>query len=798
MGKVTLTVLASPRWRKLAGDLRAEKGRIVLMVAAILVSLIAVGTVLGAFAILTREIAANYQGTHPAEATLELDGGIDADLLQRVRQRPDVREADAREVVLARVRVDGNWRPILLFVVQDFDRMRLNTFRSESGAWPPPTGTLLVERAALRGVGGKVGDLLWVKTPNGQAQQVQLSGIVHDPGLAPAWQERQVYAYVTPATLARLGEPATLHELRVTFAKTSKNIEEVEASAAGLAAWLNGQGHPVHQIRVPPPGQHPHERQMATLLLLMLAFAVMALVLSAVLVSSSLAAMLARQVREIGVMKAIGAQSGQIAALYRVLVVALGVVAVVLAVPPSVFSAQALSGVVAGLLNFNLIQASLPWWVYATQIAAGVLVPVLVASVPIRRASRRTIREALDDHGVGAGLLSPRLSRLPYGLRNAFRRPGRLALTLGLLAAGGAMFMTALNVSRGWEFNLAKIEQTRFYDLDVRLHAPLPTTLADAVRRVPNVGKVESWGFAPAAFARAGQVDVVRTYPDRGHGSLSVMAPPAGTDLIRYPLRAGRWLRAGDTDAIVLNHAAFAQLPGAAVGGQVRLSIDGRPSVWRLCGVVEEIGSPGIAYVTDQAFARVTGTVGQASMLRVVAANRNDKPRADMVRAVEQTLAQRGAGIDLMIPLAELRTAIGGHVLLLIQSLVVMALVLGLVGLLGLGSTMSISVIERTREIGVMAAIGATPDRIVRMVVSEAVLVAMLSWLLALLLAVPLTAGLDWLIGTMGFLAPLPFVVAIPPVLVWGALLAGVGWVATLVPATRASRITVREALAHL
>ena len=130
----------SPRWRKLLGDVRAERGRMLLMVAAIAVSLTGVGGVLGAYAVLTREIAASYLGTSPADVTLDMPDGVDTALLTATRQMPGVADASAREVVLGRARIGtaGEWRRLLLFVVDDFNDLRLNTFRSESGAWPPP------------------------------------------------------------------------------------------------------------------------------------------------------------------------------------------------------------------------------------------------------------------------------------------------------------------------------------------------------------------------------------------------------------------------------------------------------------------------------------------------------------------------------------------------------------------------------------------------------------------------------------------------------------------------------------
>ena len=63
--------------------------------------------------------------------------------------------------------------------------------------------------------------------------------------------------------------------------------------------------------------------------------------------------------------------------------------------------------------------------------------------------------------------------------------------------------------------------------------------LADRLERLRGVRTAEAWGYAPAAFTRPGAIDVVRTYPDRGHGALVAMGPPPGTALVRFPLRSG-------------------------------------------------------------------------------------------------------------------------------------------------------------------------------------------------------------------------------------------------------------------
>jgi len=785
--------MVSVRLRKLLGDFRAEPGRAGLMVVALSVSLIAVGSVLGAYAILTREIAVNYQGTRPASATLEVAGGVDGALVTAVRRDPLVADAEARDVVLARVQVGPDFRPLLLFVIDDFADLRLNTFRSESGAWPPPIGSMLIERTAREMLRATTGQSVLVKTPNGKATRVPISGLVHDPGLAPAWQEREGYAYITRATLATLGEEPRLDELRVRF--RDANRRGVERAAIELGNRLVQQGHAVSEIRVPPPNEHPHQRQMTTILVMMLTFSVLSLVLSAILVATSLAALLARQVREIGIMKTIGARSSQVAWMYAIEIAALGCVSLLLALPVGVAAARGFSAAVATLLNFTLTNVALPAWVYAVQAGAALLVPVLTAAVPIVRATRTTARRAIDEYGVSADSVRHRYSSLPPALRNVLRRPARLTLTLSLLAAGGAMFMTALDVSRGWERNVAKIYETRKYDVEIRLHRAEPAAVAAALRQLAMVRRVEAWGYGPAAFATPNQLDIVHTYPDRGHGSLAVLAPPPETELIRFPLRGGRWLQVGDTDAVVLNHVALAQ-SGAALGARVWLSIAGQRSSWRVVGVVEEIGSAGVAYVTDAAFAQVTGASGGARLLRIATAATSAAEREFTIRSLEHALTDTGVGIDVAIPLSELRNAVGDHVVILIRALMAMAIVMAIVGALGLGSTMGTSVLERTREFGVMKALGATPGRISWLVVTEAAFVGALSFLLAVLCTLPLTLGIDWIVGNLGFMAPLPLVFGLAPALTWLLLTVVVALAASWLPARRAGQLTVREALA--
>jgi len=783
--------MLSARLSKLRRDVTTERGRLLLMLAALAVSLSALGAILGAWAILEREIARSYASTNPAHVTLELPAGVDARALELARSNPAVAEADAREVTLARIHVGQDWRPLLLFTPPSFEQLSINRFFPETGAWPPPTGTIAIERSAKLMAAAEQGDEVEVRAPHGRPERVRITGIVHDPGLAPAWQERSVYAYASQETLAALEGSPVLHELRVRFRDEPADLAAANQAAQGLGQWLKAQGVAVEELRVPPPRQHPHQRQMTTVLLLLVAFAALSLVLSAVLVATSLAALLARQVREIGVMKTLGARTRQLFVMYAGLVAGLGSLAVLLAWPLGLSGARLGAEAVSRMLNFDLADRGVPAWVFGVQAASGIVIPLLLALIPISRATRATVRATLDVYGARA--VSQARAWLPQTARNLLRRPQRLALTLSLLGIAGALFTTALSVAEAWDKNLAKIQETRHYDVEIRLHDARPPELA--LENVAGVKRVEWWGYDPAAFAEPGRIDTLHTYPDRGHGSLTLLAPPPRTPLISFPLLSGRWLVEGDTDAVVLNHVAAAQNPKARVGAHVTVSAEGRSAVLRVVGIVEEVGSAGVVYMSQASF---QARFGQPRLARLATVAVSPGQRTDIIRGVEQALALGHAPVEAVLPFSELRTAVGDHVIILVRALVALAGVLACVGLLGLTSAMTTAVLERAREIGVMRAVGATSRRVLRLILAEGLLTAAVSTLVAFALTLPLTALVESTIGRLGFLAPLPFVVSTGAFLGWVGLVSAFSLVATWLPARRAAGISVRQALTQV
>ena len=221
----------------------------------------------------------------------------------------------------------GSWQSALLFAVPDFEGTRVGRLRRDAGPWPTTDGDVAIEHSSLSVAGVSLGDPVSVAVANGEAVPLRTTGIVRDVELAPGWMEHVVYAFVTPATLARLGLPSTLDELRIAVRDRNPTQDDVRRVAYRVKTALEAAGHRVSNVDVPVPGEHIHAAQMDSLLYTQGAFGVLALVVCGFLVVNLIAAMLAGQVREIGVMKTLGADARDLTRMYLVFAAALGVCA---------------------------------------------------------------------------------------------------------------------------------------------------------------------------------------------------------------------------------------------------------------------------------------------------------------------------------------------------------------------------------------------------------------------------------------------------------------------------------------
>jgi putative ABC transport system permease protein len=811
---------------KLRRDLRASWSRYVLMVVAIAVSLTVFGGVLAAWATMGRESSRAYMSTEPASATILLDKAIDAKQMAAIaaqaRQRPGVIEATGRTQFTGEVQVNGRLRdiPLQVFVATPDDPMRMAKFDTQQqGSWPPSPGDIFIGEDSLSLLEVAVGDTVTVQTPGGERVRLQVAGTVYDPSLSPAPQEQTGRGYLSTTSLATSRQPALLDQLKLQVADPgqttpSRDRDTIVAVAGQVGQWLQrDHGLAIREIQVPKPYAHPHQWQADALLLSLLAGGAAALLLSAILVANMLNTLFTQQIPQIGIMKAIGARSGRIGRLYLAMTLIVAAAATLLALAPAILIGRALAGQAFGFLGIQATSLASPWWTYLVVLAAGLLLPPLLALIPLVKASRTTVRAAIDHRGGGAkpsaatGVLARlgRLRRLDRGLllalRNTVRRPARFWLSVGLLASAGTVFVAGMSLSGGVDAIEQEQTQQRTWDVDVQLASPTSVDqVTTRVEQLPDVSRVEGWNVTPTGVAGPGQLPVTRTYPDQGHGRVSVTAIPAASTTLPPPkLLEGRWLTPGETGAVVLNQITRNNtVPGIGAGDPVQLLIGGRSTTWRVVGIVEERMGGGGVYTTAEGFANATGQPQRVNQLRIATTRHDEPTRTAVADAVNSTLSGAGIKVNSAASVSRSEAISEGHMGPIVTIVLAIAIAMGIVGAIGLASTMSANILDRTREFGVMHAIGARPKAVRRIVVAEGVFLAVISCLVAVLPALGLTAVLGAGLGNLFFSAPLPFRVSLLAAGIWLALAVLGGALATDAAATRASRITVREALAYL
>lgn len=798
-----------PRWRKVLRDLWSNKTRTLLVLLSIAIGVTTIGMVLTSRLIVERDLPAVYAAVTPPSATIYTLNTFDEDMVEAVREMPEVAQAEGRRIVNVRfLTATGEWRNLQIIGVPDFANMTISKLTSEAGTYPPPARTLLLERASFSpalGLGGvQVGDTLTIEPPDGRQREVTISGSVHDLSQLPAFLQGSGYAYATFETLEWLGEPRDYNQLPYVVAENPLDAKHIWDVGRLIETRLEKSGVPVLFNVVLTPGEHPAQSFLTTVSFLLGALGILALLLSSFLIINTLAAIMAQQVKQIGMMKAIGARAGQIMSMYLAMVGLFSLFSLLLAVPLGAIGGWAIARIFANLLNFDISGLALSWQVVLVQLLIALIGPLLAAVYPILRGVRITVREAVSDQGItgsafGGGVVDRLILGLqgivPFerpvqiSLRNTFRRKGRLALTLVTLSLATAIFISIFSVRASLQQTLE--DALNFFDYDVLVQFNRPYRTDEIEREaaaVDGVQDVESWGFST----------VQRVRPDGTESdSIVVYAPNANSPLLNPTLISGRWLQPGDQNAVVLNTDVLRTEPDVTVGDTIILSLEGRDTEWVVVGIARGLLTGPNIFINYDYFSRVTRSVGEAQVVLASTDEHTPLFQTEVGQALEAHLRDAGFRVGQMQTIAQARTIIGSVFNVVIAFLLFMAVLLGIVGGLGLMGTMSINVLERTREIGVMRAIGASDSAVLWIVLVEGMVIGLVSWLIGGLLSLPLSRLMANAVGATLLQSTPTFAFSVSGAIGWLLIVILLSAVASFLPARNASRLTVREVLSY-
>jgi len=377
------------------------------------------------------------------------------------------------------------------------------------------------------------------------------------------------------------------------------------------------------------------------------------------------------------------------------------------------------------------------------------------------------------------GGITGRLAR-----ENATRNPGRTAVTAASLMIGLALVTFVTIFAAGLRGSVDRVVDRQFAgDLTVASldgFSPVPAELPAAVGAVPGVARTSGVRFANSTMI--GGPEEVTT----------VGVDPATIDgLYRAEFTAGSFadLRPGT----VIATQAFADRAGVAVGDTLRLVTPrgARPAV-RVVAVVDEggFGLLGDGLVASNAQLERQWGERRDSLVFVDAA-----PGADLATtraALDRVLDTRFPGTESQ-DREEVKEQQAGQINAILGLFYALLALSVIVSLFGIVNTLALSIFERTRELGMLRAIGTTRRQVRRSVRYEAAITALIGAVLGLVLGVVFALVVSRPLEAEGFTFALP-VGTLAVLLVVAALL---GVLAAVGPARRAARVDVLRALAY-
>jgi putative ABC transport system permease protein len=794
----------SSRWKKVWADFWSNKGRTFLTIMTIMVGTFAVGFNSNLGLYMNESMDGDYLSANPSEAEVYAYP-LNDDMVKMARSVPGVNAVEGVSTISARIlQANGTYVDIQLSALENPKDLTLNLLKPAAGEISIPIygdKQIIMDASALS-LGYKPGDTIVLELDNGRQREIKLAGYAHAATGFPYNLAKIVFAYVTPDTLDWLGgDISNYGRLAISVQENQTDQKHVTEVAQAVADRMERAGATIYFVNVYQPGHHFAWSITQGVFFVLTVLGYLTVLLSGFLIVNTITAIMTQQTRQIGIMKAVGGGTSQIVGMYGVLILGFGLGALLIAIPLANAAAQTIGGGMAEWLNFYPTPYTGYAVTYVQQAIVALIVPLLAAVFPIYNSVRVTVREAISDYGLGGNakpkkdsvnqksVLIPRPIRI--SIRNTFRRKTRLGITLFTLVLGGAVFIAVYNLWASFDKVMEDIQGYFLADINVSFdHGYRFDKVAKIAEGIPGVERAEGWLEYPGTLKMG---------DDEAGTQILFVAPPSTSDLIDPIIMTGRWLETGDENAIVIGNHLLNIFPNLKVGDWLTIETNGKETDWHIIGTYSIAGniSPPLLYVNYEYLSALIGEPDMAYSLRIITSQHDAVTQKRINDQVQAAFESRGIQVSSTQLGTEFIESQKAQTDILVYFMLVMASLIAVVGGLGLMGTMSINVLERTREIGVMRAIGASNMDIQSIVIVEGMVIGILSWAISILVSLPITNVLCYGVGMAILTAPMPVVYGASGVIAWLIFTIVLGTLASALPARRASRLTVRDTLAY-
>ena len=793
-------------FRKVWRDLWNNKGRTLLVVLSIGVGVLAVGMITASNALISRQMTVSQEASLPSNIIMSLGGTIDEDTVHGIARLPGV--VNAEGVVNSGIRwkptLDAEWKDAGLIARADYNAQIFDLITLREGALPSSANnTIAVEFNHITPFNvPPIGGTIYFEV-NKKPKAIKIGGIVRDPGQFPPPFTDQPMFYADRDTLRLLDRVHNFNQLRVSIPNYTK--KQADDTADVIEERLKKMSVGVGFVQTQAPDRHVLQDMFDGVGLILSVMAVMSLGLSTILVINTINAVIAQQIPQIGIMKIVGGLNDQIAQLYLAGVAVYGVLSLIISVPIGALGGYYLSAWMLNFINvptssFEILSTSL---IYQT--SAGLITPLLAALYPIIQGVSISVRQAISAYGVGTGRygggivdqLLGNLRGLPrmaiLSLRNTFRRMGRVALTELTLVTAGALFMMVSSTNYSFSSTIADIWKSFGFDVLVgfrdyqRIDEVVPM-----IESRPNIEHAEMWIWA------TGKVNVVGATGPGTKYEIFLRGIPQDTVLLKPNLTAGRGFELGDTHAVLLNQKLAGKM-GVGLGDKIVLEVgESGKSIWTIVGLIFDITGrdQNTGYFDRDTLSADLGQSGRATVAEIKTKISTPEAQATVEKDLRDYFKEKGVSLSFTTNSSKDREMAEAQFGILITLLLIMTFLIAIVGSFGLSGTLSINVLERRREIGVMRAVGASSSDVALIFMGEGLLLGVLSWIQAI--PISLLAG-QYFVQAIGEVINFPaqYHNSMSGIWAWLIIVVVLSLVASWLPARRATQISVQQSLAY-
>ncbi|GAB4416821.1 MAG: FtsX-like permease family protein [Anaerolineae bacterium] len=798
-------------WRKVWSDLWHHKVRTLLAVLSIAAGVFAVGAIFGEADQLLSGMDSAHRAVLPSHINLTLQDRIDRDTAIRLKNIEGVIDVEVLNQVSTRYKLQpqAEWEPAVLVMRDDFEDQTYDLLQLKAGTWPEKDN-IGIDRSASDFYDINIGDKVIFELDNTD-RALTIGGKIRHPFVPPPSFGGEPRFFVDAQGLERFNIPeGEFNQLLVRVEPYSPEFARQIASE--IKENLGKEDIRVGGAIYQDPDEHWGRLFVEGFNFVLQILAVISLIMSVILVTNTMTAIITEQINQIGIIKAVGGSTATILKIYLTTVLIYGLLAFAVSLLPGAWVAFTLTRTFLNLFNidfegFHLSTVALIW-----QAVAALLIPLLAALRPVLSGAGITVRQAIASYGLGGDFGSNWLDRWverlgrrflssPYAiaLANMFRRKGRLLLTQLVLITAGTMFLMVVSLAASTDLTVTNDLNRRAYDVRINFEdRQRADRLVKMAQTVPGVEGAEVWLTQPVSILKEGQ-----RLRDAGV-SADLTGLPAGTPTYRPMIVAGRWIEPGDKRVIVVSKDA-ADDNGFSVGQMVTLNLNGlgQNVEWEIIGIYQtafndNFGSVPIFAPLDTVY-DVTKKHNRGTRLLVQANQHDEVYLAHISNQLQTMFEERNMELQLQGTgtTFEDRQFADSQYAININMLLMLAVIVALVGGIGLMGALSISVVERTREIGVMRAIGARSRSIMGMFVLEGVLQGLFSWAVAVPLSYLIGYPVAQQLGQTMLDIDLDYSYNYSAVFVWLGVILVIAALAAVVPARSATRISVRESLAY-